>query len=146
MPSVVDSSISIYQNWSEIKPSSEYAGQIIHSIETGNPRTVYCNVMNHGFIDNLPQDCCVELPCSVNAEGIKPDHIGNLPVQLAALIQTHINVQRLTIEAALTLKRDHIYHAAMFDPHTSAELDLDQIYSMVDELLEAHGDMLPDYC
>jgi alpha-galactosidase len=145
MPSMVDSLISTYQNWSEIKPSSEYAGQIIHSIETDNTRTVYCNVMNNGLIDNLPQDCCVEVPCSVNADGIKPEHIGNLPVQLAAVIQTHINVQRLTIEAALTLKRDYIYHAAMFDPHTSAELDLDQIYSMVDELLEAHGDMLPDY-
>lgn len=145
MPSALLNSINSFQNWDDIKPSTEYAVQIIHSIETGIPRTVYCNVMNQGLIQNLPDDCCVEVPCLVNKKGVQPEMIGNIPIQLAALIQTHINVQRLTIEAALTLKREHIYHAAMFDPHTSAELDLDQIYAMVDELIEAHGSMLPEY-
>ncbi|MCJ7732960.1 MAG: alpha-glucosidase/alpha-galactosidase, partial [Anaerolineales bacterium] len=145
MPSVLLNTINSLQNWDDIKPSTEYAVQIIHSIETGIPRTVYCNVMNQGLIQNLPDDCCVEVPCLVNKKGVQPEMIGNIPIQLAALIQTHINVQRLTIEAALTLKREHIYHAAMFDPHTSAELDLDQIYAMVDELIEAHGSMLPEY-
>lgn len=112
---------------------------------TGQPRTVYGNVPNHGLIDNLPDGCCVETPCLVDANGVQPTRIGALPPQLAALMQTNINVQALTVEAALTGKRDYIYHAAMFDPHTAAELSLDQIWEMVDELIEAHGDLLPPY-
>jgi alpha-galactosidase len=80
----------------------------------------------------------------VNAQGISPQQIGELPPQLAALMQTNINVQSLTVEAALTGKRDHVYHAAMLDPHTAAELDLDQIWAMVDELLSAHRGMIPE--
>ena len=124
--------------------SMEYGSGIIHSMETGQPRVVYGNVPNRGIISNLPDDCCVEVPCVVDASGITPTHIGALPPHLAALMQTNINVQSLTVEAALTGKREHVYHAAMFDPHTAAELDLDQIWALVDELLAAHRGMVPE--
>jgi alpha-galactosidase len=114
-------------------------------METGTPRVVYGNVANDGLIDNLPDGCCVEVPCLVDTNGVQPTRIGALPPHLAALMQTNINVQSLTVEAALTGKREHIYHAAMFDPHTAAELNLDQIWSMVDDLIEAHGEWLPAY-
>ena len=125
--------------------SQEYGSVIIHSMETGIPRVVYGNVPNHGLIDNLPQGCCVEVPCLVDKNGIQPTRIGVMPPHLAALQQTNINVQSLVVEAALTGKREHIYHAAMLDPHTAAELSLDEIWSLVDELLEAHRDRLPVY-
>lgn len=125
--------------------SHEYGALIIHSMESGTPRVVYGNVANNGLIDNLPQGCCVEVPCLVDKSGLQPTRIGTMPPQLAALQQTNINVQSLVVEAALTRKREHIYHAAMLDPHTAAELSLDQIWSLVDELIEAHGDMLPSY-
>lgn len=128
-----------------VSRSEEYGSLIIHSQETGTPRVIYGNVSNNGLIDNLPQGCCVEVPCLVDINGVQPTHIGALPIHLAALMQTNINVQALTVEAALTGKREHIYHAAMLDPHTAAELDLDQIYSLVDDLIEAHGDWLPEY-
>jgi alpha-galactosidase len=127
----------------EVRRSPEYGSLIIHSMETGTPRVVYGNVPNGGLIDNLPSPCIVEVPCLVNKNGVQPTKIGTLPPQLAALMQTNINVQALAVEAALTGKREHIYHAAMLDPHTAAELDLDQIYALVDDLLEAHGDWLP---
>lgn len=125
--------------------SHEYGSFIIHSQETGQPRVVYGNVPNRGLIDNLPQGCCVEVPCLVDKSGIQPTKIGALPPQLAAVMQTNINVQSLTVEAALTCKREHIYHAAMLDPHTAAELDLEQIWNLVDDLIAAHGDWLPQY-
>jgi alpha-galactosidase len=128
-----------------VERSHEYGSRIIHSLETGTPRVIYGNVMNDGLIDNLPQDCCVEVPCLVDRNGMQPTRIGALPPQLAALMQTNVNVQSLTVEAALTGKREHIYHAAMLDPHTAAELDLDQIWAMVDELIDAHGNWLPAY-
>ena len=114
-------------------------------METGTGRVVYGNVQNRGLIDNLPDGCCVEVPCLVDRNGVQPVHVGALPPQLTALMQTNINVQALTVEAALTGKREHIYHAAMLDPHTAAELDLSQIWSMVDDLIAAHGDWLPRY-
>lgn len=129
----------------EAKRTHEYGSYIIHSLETGTPRVVYGNVPNRGLIDNLPQGCCVEVPCLVDKSGIQPTHIGALPPHLSALMQTNINVQSLTVEAALTGKREHIYHAAMLDPHTAAELSLDQIWAMVDDLIAAHGDWLPIY-
>ncbi len=129
----------------ELEPSNEYAPQIIHSVETNTPRVVYGNVPNRGLIDNLPQECVVEVPCVVDRNGVQPTRVGKLPPHLAALMQSNINVQALTVEAALTRKREHIYHAAMLDPHTAAELDLDQIWALVDDLLEAHGDWLPSY-
>jgi len=128
-----------------VERSGEYAARIIHSLETGVPCVINGNVPNRGLIDNLPPDCCVEVPCLVDKNGIQPVHVGPLPPHLAALIQTNINVQALTVEAALTGKREHIYHAAMLDPHTAAELDLAQIWAMVDELIAAHGDWLPPY-
>jgi alpha-galactosidase len=129
----------------ETKRSQEYAALIMHSMETGTPRVVYGNVPNLALIDNLPAGCCVELPCLVDTNGIQPVHLGALPPHLAALMQTNINVQALTVEAALTGKREHIYHAAMLDPHTAAELDLDQIWQLVDDLIEAHSAWLPEY-
>ena len=102
-------------------------------------------MLNHGLITNLPSDACVEVPCLVDASGIQPVMIGDLPPQLAALNRTNINPQLLTIEAALTGKKEHIYHAAMLDPHTAAELTIDEIIAMCDELIEAHGSWLPAY-
>jgi alpha-galactosidase len=126
-------------------PSGEYGALIIHSMETGQPRVINGNVANDGLIDNLPQDCCVEVPCLIDKNGVQPTHVGILPPQLAALMQTNINVQGLTVEAALTGKREHIYHAAMLDPHTAAELPIDKICAMVDELIAAHGEYLPAF-
>jgi alpha-galactosidase len=129
----------------ELRRSHEYGSLIIHSQETNTPRVIYGNVPNHGLIDNLPAGCCVEVPCLVDRNGIQPTRIGTLPPQLAALMQTNINVQALTVEAALTGRRDHIYHAALLDPHTAAELTPDEIYALVDALIEAHGEWLPRY-
>jgi alpha-galactosidase len=129
----------------EHERTHEYGSYIIHSLETGEPRVIYGNVANNGLIDNLPDGCCVEVPCLVDKNGLQPVKIGALPPQLAAMMQTNINVQSLTVEAALTGKREHIYHAAMLDPHTAAELSLDQIWSLVDDLIEAHGEWLPEY-
>lgn len=128
-----------------VERSNEYGAYIIHSLETGVPRVIYGNVANDNLIDNLPEGCCVEVPCLVDRNGIQPTRIGPLPPQLAAVMQTNINVQALTVEAALTGKREHIYHAAMLDPHTAAELDLDQICSLVDDLIAAHADWLPHF-
>lgn len=141
----VRNAIEMVTNFDHIAPSHEYGAYIIHSLETGIPRVVYGNVLNHGLIDNLPQGCCIEVPCLVDKNGVQPTRIGALPPQLAALMQTNINVQALTVEAALTGKREHIYHAAMLDPHTAAELDLEQIWQLVDDLIAAHGDWLPAY-
>jgi alpha-galactosidase len=128
-----------------VRPSFEYAATIIRSIETGKPRVVYGNVANDGLIDNLPRGCTVEVPCLVDGAGVQPTRTGSLPMQLAALIQTNVNVQELTVEAALTGRREHVYHAAMLDPHTAAELDLDQIHELVDALLDAHGSWIPPF-
>lgn len=128
-----------------VNRSDEYGSLIVHSQETGIPRVIYGNVSNNGLIDNLPKGCCVEVPCLVDKNGVQPTHIGELPIHLATLMQTNINVQALTVEAALTGKKEHIYHAAMLDPHTAAELDLDQIWSLVDDLIEAHGTWLPEF-
>jgi alpha-galactosidase len=125
--------------------SHEYGAYIIHSIETGQPRVVYGNVMNEGLIDNLPRESCVEVPCLVDKNGLQPTRIGILPPHLAALMQTNINVQALTVQAALTHQRQYIYHAAILDPHTAAELDLAQIWELVDALLAAHSDWLPEF-
>jgi alpha-galactosidase len=127
-----------------VVPSMEYGSGIIHSMETGEKRVVYGNVPNRGLISNLPEGCCVEVPCVVDANGVHPQVVGALPPQLAALMQTNVNVQSLTVEAALTGRREHVYHAAMLDPHTSAELDLDQIWTLVDDLMEAHRGMIPE--
>lgn len=118
--------------------SHEYGSYIIHSMETNTLRTVYGNVPNRGVISNLPDGSNVEVPCQVDATGLRPVRIGQMPQQLAALCQTQINVQELTVEAALTGRRDAVYHAAMLDPHTAATLPLDQIWEMCDELIAVH--------
>lgn len=125
--------------------SREYASYIMESIVTGNPYKIGGNVLNTGLIDNLPSDACVEVPCLVDKRGINPCHVGKLPVQLAAMNMTNINAQLLTINAAVTKKKEDIYMAAMLEPHTAAELSIDDIKSMVDELVEAHGDYMKDY-
>jgi alpha-galactosidase len=122
--------------------SDEYSAYIIHALETGVPFAFNGNVMNEGLVDNLPY-CCVEVPCVADASGIQPQRVGALPPQLAGLMRTNVNVQELTVEAALTGKREHVYQAAMLDPHTGAELSLAEIHELVDELLEAHGDLVP---
>lgn len=127
----------------EVEQSREYASSIMNSVWTGEPSVIYGNVRNNGCITSLPRDCAAEVPCLVDASGIQPTYIGELPPQLTALIRTNINVQELTVRALMTENREHIYHAAMMDPHTAAELDLDQIWSLVDDLLAAHGDWLP---
>jgi alpha-galactosidase len=127
----------------EVERSHEYGALIIHSMTTGEPRVVYGNVANRDLITNLQPGCCVEVPCLVDGNGIQPTRIGALPPQLAALIMTNVNVQSLAVEAALSRKREHVYHAAMLDPHTAAELTLDEIWALVDDLIAAHGDMIP---
>ncbi|GIP43324.1 alpha-galactosidase [Paenibacillus sp. J45TS6] len=123
----------------------EYASYILEAIETGIPYKIGGNVMNQGLITNLPKEACVEVPCLVDRSGISPTFVGDLPPQCAALNRTNINTQLLTIEAAMTGKKEHIYHAAMLDPHTAAELSMDDIIHMCDELIEAHRDWLPEY-
>jgi alpha-galactosidase len=102
-------------------------------------------VLNNGLITNLPREAVVEVPCLVDSQGVSPTYVGALPTQLASLNMTQINVQLLTIEAAVTRKKEHIYHAALLDPHTSSELSIDEIISLCDDLIEAHGDRLPKF-
>ena len=129
----------------EIKRSNEYASYIMDGFTNNKPTVFYANVMNNGLIENLPINCCVEVPCKIDSNGIVPQKIGKLPEHLSALMRTNINVQILTAEAALTKKKEHIYHAALLDPLTASNLSIDEIYSMVDELIEAHGNYLPNY-
>ncbi|HCE3560663.1 alpha-glucosidase/alpha-galactosidase [Vibrio parahaemolyticus] len=128
-----------------VKQSNEYASTIINSIWTGTPSVIYGNVKNEDLIDNLPTGCCVEVACLVDANGIQPTKVGPIPNHLAALMQTNINVQTLLTEAIVTQNRERIYHAAMLDPHTSATLGLEEIYALVDDLIDAHGSWLPDW-
>lgn len=128
-----------------VKASHEYASSIMNSVWTGEPSVIYGNVRNNGCITSLPANCAAEVPCLVDASGIQPTHIGPLPPQLTALMRTNINVQELTVAALTTENREHLYHAAMLDPHTAAELDLAQIWSLVDDLLIAHRDWIPKW-
>ena len=125
--------------------SREYGSGIINAIVTDEPYRIGGNVLNDGFIPNLPMDAVVEVPCLVDRNGVQGTFVGDLPIQCAAMNRTNINVQQLTIEAAFTLRKDHIYQAAMLDPHTGAELPVDSIKKMCDDLIKAHGDMLPKY-
>jgi alpha-galactosidase len=129
----------------KIEPSHEYASAIVNSIWTGEPSVIYGNQPNNGCITSLPVNCAAEVPCLVDDRGIQPTYVGDLPPQLTALIRTNINVQELTVRALVEQKREHIYHAAMMDPHTAAELDLQQIWDLVDDLLAAHDDWLPEF-
>ena len=129
----------------DVPNSVEYASQIINSVCTGDPSTIYGNVSNEGFIPDLPDGCAVEVPCLVDAKGIHPNQVTDIPPQLTAIMRSNINVQELTVEALISQDRQYVYHAAMMDPHTGAELDLEQIWLMVDDLLEAHKDWLPEF-
>ena len=129
----------------DVPNSVEYASQIINSVWTGDPSTIYGNVSNKGFIPDLPDGCAVEVPCLVDAKGIHPNQVTDIPPQLTAIMRSNINVQELTVEALISQDRQYVYHAAMMDPHTGAELDLEQIWLMVDDLLEAHKDWLPEF-
>src|ERR1700712_754666 len=132
-------------NTIEVKQSREYASEIVNSVWTGEPGVIYGNVRNNGVITSLPNNAAVEVPCLVDASGIQPTFIGDLPPQLTGLIRTNINVQELTVAALMTENKEHIYHAAMMDPHTAAELDLEQIWNLVDDLLARHGEWLPEW-
>ena len=125
--------------------SKEYASYIMEAIVTNKPYKIGGNVLNNGLIDNLPREACVEVPCLVDGSGITPCHMGSLPLQLAAMNASNIYPQLLTIEAAATLEKRYIYNAAMMDPLTGTELNIKDIYAMVDEMLEAHKDWLPEY-
>lgn len=127
------------------KRSLEYASYIMESVVTNTPYKIGGNVLNTNLITNLPAEACVEVPCLVDGNGVTPCHVGRLPVQLAAMNQTNINVQLLTIEAAVSKNREHIYHAAMLDPHTSSELSIPDIKKMCDELIEAHNEYMADF-
>lgn len=129
----------------KVRRSVEFGSAIIHSMITGQPRLIHGNVLNDNLIDNLPQGCAVEVACLVDRNGVQPTRVGKLPVQLAALMRTNVNVQELVVEALATENKEHVYHAAMLDPHTSAVLDLQQIRAMVDELLAAHSEYLPAF-
>lgn len=128
----------------ETYASNEYASEIIYGVVTGDPIVINGNVPNHNLITNLPAEACVEVPCLIDRNGVNPTAVGALPPQLAAMMRTNINVQELTVEALATGKREHVYHAAMMDPHTAAELSIDEIWRLVDEMIEAHGDFIPE--
>jgi alpha-galactosidase len=125
--------------------SHEYVSYIFDAMETDTPYKIGGNVLNTGLIPNLPKKAVVEVPCLVDASGVTPTYVGDLPPQLAALNRTNINTQLLTLEAARTGKMEHIYHAALLDPHTAAELSMDDIVSLCNDLIEAHGDWLPKF-
>ncbi|GHC78019.1 alpha-glucosidase/alpha-galactosidase [Streptomyces flavofungini] len=148
---IVDENVATYRRTRDalatgapltVEGTMEYAPQIIHSMVTGTPRTVYGNVPNHGLIDNLPAHGVVEVPCLVDAGGIQPTRAGSLPPQLAALNRTYLSMNDLVVRAALDDEPRHIRHAAMTDPATAATLTVDQIWRLCDELARAHGDRL----
>ncbi len=122
--------------------TKEYASYIMEAVVENAPYQIGGNVLNSGLISNLPNEACVEVPCLVDNRGVHPCRVGSLPLQLAALNMTNINAQLLTIEAARTGDRDKVYQAAMLEPHTAAELSIDDIVAMCDELIKAHGDYL----
>jgi alpha-galactosidase len=122
----------------------ELAPRYIHSLLTGEPRTEYGTVRNDGLIDNLPAGSCVEVPCVIDANGVHPQAIGDLPPQCAALNRSFLGVAELTVRAALEGRRDHIYQAVMLDPNAGSTLTIEAIHSMVDELIDAHGELLPE--
>jgi alpha-galactosidase len=127
----------------DLTPTDELASQFIHSVETGTEREIYVNVRNDGLIANLPAECCVEVPCDLSLGTATPRPVGALPVQLAALNRTFLNVVELTVAAALGGSREHVYQAALLDPNTAATLTTRQTAAMCDELLAAHSDQMP---
>lgn len=129
----------------EHEKSREFASYIINAMENDVPYRIHGNVMNNGLIPNLPPNACVEVPCLVDRAGIHPCYVGNLPEQCAAINRTNVNVQLLTLRAAKTRRKEDLYMAAMMDPHTAAELSMDEIRRMCNEMLEAHQGWMPEY-
>jgi alpha-galactosidase len=144
MPRTLAHTLAGFDGLHAVRRSVEYGATIIEAIEARAPAVVYGNVPNDGLIDGLQGGCCVEVPCLVDANGVQPVRVGTLPPQLTALMRTNVNVQELTVAAVLQGKPEHVLHAAMLDPHTAAELPLDQIAALVDDLLRAHADWLPE--
>jgi alpha-galactosidase len=151
----IDAQLEQYK--AELAPSVEYGATIVNSIVTGTPSVIHGNVPNAqrnaagataigsgSVITNLPADACVEVPCLVDARGVQPTAFGELPLQLAALNRTNINVQTLAVQAALTGNRENVYHAVSLDPLTAAQVTLEEARSMTDELLVAHSALLPE--
>ncbi|THH35947.1 alpha-glucosidase/alpha-galactosidase [Aliishimia ponticola] len=134
------------QTTTKVCRSHEFAADLMNAVVTNQPYTVYGNLPNTGQIPQLPLGAAVETPCLVDANGLQPTTVPDIPPQLVALMRTQINVQELTVRALVDQAPEHIYHAAMMDPHTAAELDLRQIRNLVDDLLAAHQDWLPDWC
>jgi alpha-galactosidase len=132
-------------NTIEVEPSKEYASAIMNSVVTGEPSVIYGNFGNRGYIPQLPDGCAIEVATLVDENGLQPTVVRDIPPQLIALMRTNINVQDLTVQALLTENVEHVYHAAMLDPHTAAELDLEQIWALTTDLLAAHGDWLPEF-
>ncbi|OPZ16965.1 MAG: Alpha-galactosidase [candidate division BRC1 bacterium ADurb.BinA364] len=130
----------------ENKASSEYGSHIMNAVATGKPFVFNGNILNRGEIENLPRGACVEVPCVADKNGIQPTHIGELPPQCAALIQTNLNVQELAVRAILEQNRDYLIHAALMDPLASAVLSTKPIVALMDELLEAHRGLIPQWC
>ena len=128
----------------DVEPTSELASEIIHSVETGTAREVYVNVRNGGLIEGLPEDACVEVPALVDGNGVQPTAIGALPVQCLALNRAFVNVAELTVRAALEGRRDLVHAAALLDPNTAATLTTDKIAAMCDDLIEVHGELMPE--
>lgn len=129
----------------EIHRSVEYGSSIIHSCETGEPCVIYGNILNQNHITNLPNGACVEVPCLVDRNGVQGVVVGDLPEQCAAIVRTNMNVHLLTQKASVTRKREDVYRAAMLDPLNMANLTMDEIVAMCDDLFEAHGSWLPHY-
>jgi alpha-galactosidase len=127
----------------EVQQSHEYAATIMNAVVTGEPAVIYGNVANKGYVPQLPEGAAVEVPCLVDANGVQPTVVKGIPTQLIALMRTNLNVQELTVAALMDENREHVYHAAMLDPHTAAELDLRQIRALMDDLIDAHGTWLP---
>lgn len=127
----------------DVTKSHEFAADLMDAIVTDTPLVIYGNLQNKGQLPDLPSGAVVETPCLVDANGIQPTIVTDLPPQLTALMRSQINVQELTVRALLDENIEHVYHAAMMDPHTASELDLRQIKALVDDLLDAHADWLP---
>ncbi|MEU8384536.1 alpha-glucosidase/alpha-galactosidase [Streptosporangium sp. NPDC048865] len=128
----------------EVEATMEYAPQIVHSMATGTPRVIHGNVVNRGMISNLPDGCVVEVPCLVDALGVRPTAVGDLPAQCAALNRSYVNVNDLTVRAAVEGRPEHVRHAVMADPNAAASLTVEQIWELCDDLVRAHGDLLPE--
>ena len=128
----------------EVELNDELASQFVRALETGNGAELYGNVRNAGLIEGLPDDACVEVPVLVDGNGVQPTRIGAIPPQCLALNRTFLNVAELTVRAAVEGSRDLVYQAALLDPNTAATLTVHRILDMVDDLIEAHGALIPE--